>query len=96
MKTNWIEVFDLIASEYGYTMDQFKAMTLRQLNGCLEMIDIRTHNEFALNASIHGHKVELKKVMRQVEELSDKMKEEMERIHREAIERKVAEKREKR
>lgn len=66
-------------------------MTLRTLSGCLEMISIRTHNEFALEANIHGHKVEMKKVIRQVRELSDEAIKMMEQVHRDAIKRKFEE-----
>lgn len=86
-----MEVFDLVASQYGYTFEDFKAMTLRTLTGCLEMIDIRTHNEFALNANIQGHKVEFKKVTKKVRELTDAEAELMAKVHRDAIRRKFEE-----
>lgn len=67
-------------------------MTLRELSGCLEMISIRTHNDFALNANIHGHKIELKKVQVAFEEMTNDQAKTLERIHREAIKRKMEEK----
>jgi hypothetical protein len=67
-------------------------MTLRELSGCLEMIDVRTHNDFALNANIHGHKVEMKNLQAEVEEITDEQKRIMADIHRDAIKRKMTEK----
>lgn len=55
------------------------------------MINIRTHNEFVLQAGLHGHKMELKKVIRQVQELSDETLKMIEDVHRQAIKRKFEE-----
>lgn len=35
-------------------------MTLRQVHMCLKYIDTRKHNEYALKAALHGHKIKLK------------------------------------
>lgn len=67
-------------------------MTLRELSGCLEMIEIRTHNSFALDANIHGHKVEMKKVQKVFEEMNNEQAKMMEEVHRQAIRRKFEEK----
>lgn len=67
-------------------------MTLRTLSGCLEMINIRTHNEFALNAGIHGHKVELKTIIQEVEDLSEELRLAMEKTVTESLRRKFEEK----
>jgi len=67
-------------------------MTLRQLNGCLEMIDIRLHNDFALEANLHGQKVEMKKVFEEIEEITEEQKKIMADIHLQAIKRKMTEK----
>lgn len=82
----------MIASQYGYTKKEFTEMTLRDLQGCLEAIDIRTHNDFALDANIHGHKVEMRNAIREVEEITDEQKKIMADIHRDAIRRKMEEK----
>lgn len=56
------------------------------------MIDVRLHNDFAMDANIHGHKVETKKVFEEVEEITDEQKKIMADIHRQAIKRKMSEK----
>ena len=58
----------------------------------MEMIRIRKHNEFARSASLQGIKVEMKKIRRSFEPISEKVKEDFARIHQEAIRRKFAEK----
>lgn len=50
----------MIASEYGYTFDQIADMTPREISVALNNISIRKHNEVALNANIHGHKMQYK------------------------------------
>lgn len=51
---DWGLIFDLIASEYGYTWSEFTELTYKQLNACLESIARRTHNDYAFIANIHG------------------------------------------
>ena len=89
-------MFDIIASEYGYTYEEFKQMTLRTLHGALEMINIRTHNEYVKQAALKGIKLEAKKIRRKITEMSTESKEKTLHLHAEAIKRKVAEKRAKR
>lgn len=89
---NWIEVFDLIASEYGWTFDEFKKVTLRTLQGCLEMIDIRTHNDFVKQASLKGIKLEFKRIKRQVKDYTDDQKRMMAEVTKAAAQRKLLEK----
>jgi hypothetical protein len=72
-------------------MNQFKEMTLRELDSCLQMIDVRTHNEMAFHATLHGGKMEFKKIKRDFEEHSKAELDLMEKIHREAIRRKFEE-----
>ena len=58
---DWSIIFDSIASEYGYTWDQFIAMTYKLLNACLESIARRSHNKTAVLAAMHGIKMDLYK-----------------------------------
>lgn len=37
-------------------------MTLREVHICLKRIDIRKHNEYAMQAAFYGHKIRLKGV----------------------------------
>ena len=56
---DWSVIFDTIASEYGYTWEQFAGMTYKLLDSCLEKIAARTHNKTAILAAMHGIKIEL-------------------------------------
>lgn len=58
---DWSIIFDSIASEYGYTWEQFAGLTYKLLAACLEAIARRTHNNTAVLASIHGIKMDLYK-----------------------------------
>lgn|GEM_PF-5595676 len=58
-RIDWSIIFDLIASEYGYTWEQFTGMTYKILDACLEAIHRRTHNKTAVLAQMHGIKMEL-------------------------------------
>lgn len=66
--TDWAIIFDLIASEYGYTWEQFIGLTYKLLDSCLEAIARRTHNKTAVLASIHGIKMDLYKRVQPVSE----------------------------
>lgn len=56
---NWSEIFDSIASEYGYTWDQFTGLTYKLLDACLESIAKRQHNKTSVYAAMHGIKMDL-------------------------------------
>lgn len=88
----------MVASEYGYTFDQFKQLTFRTLYALLEVMQVRGHNEYVKQAALQGIKLDAQKVKRKMktEEVDDKSKQAMLKIHREAIKRKVAEKTRKR
>ncbi len=66
---DWSIIFDLIASEYGYTWEQFSGLTYKLLNSCLEAISRRNHNKTAVLAAMHGIKMDL---YRRVKPVSDK------------------------
>ena len=59
------------------------------------MIEIRNHNEFALQASLKGIKIDFKKVKKQVEDFTDKQKAMMSEVIKQAAQRKLLEKAEK-
>jgi len=44
----------MIASEYGFTLEQFGNMTTREVFMCCKKISERLHRDFKINASIHG------------------------------------------
>jgi len=58
---DWSIIFDLVASEYGYTFEQFIGLTYKLLDSCLEAIARRTHNKTAVTAAMHGIKMDLYK-----------------------------------
>ena len=45
--------------EYGWTYDQFKKLTLRQIDLAVRKIAKRRHNNFAMEASLHGANIPL-------------------------------------
>ena len=61
----------------------------------MEMIEIRTHNEFAKQAALKGVKLDFKHVKRKFKELSDEQKNIMAEVVKAAAERKLKEKAEK-
>ena len=65
---DWSVIFDSIASEYGYTWEQFVSMTYKLLNHCLEAIAKRNHNNYAAQAALHGLKMDLYKRVKPVSE----------------------------
>jgi len=65
---DWSIIFDSIASEYGYTWQQFVNMTYKLLNHCLEAIARRTHNNTVVQAAMHGLKMDLYKRVKPVSE----------------------------
>lgn len=71
-------------------------MTLRTLYASIEMINVRTHNEYAKQAALKGIKIETKKIKREFEPIDQKVKTTLAKLHQEAIARKVKEKTEKR
>lgn len=56
------------------------------------MIEIRTHNEFAKQASLKGVKIDFKHVKRKMKEFSDEQKRMMAEVTRQATQRKLMEK----
>lgn len=57
-RVDWAIIFDLVASEYGYTWAQFTELTYKQLNVFLEAILRRTHNKTVVLAAMHGIKLD--------------------------------------
>lgn len=63
-------------------------MTFREIDLCLKRIDIRTHNNYAMRAQLHGYKIPLKEVSKVKESHVDEKKgEAAERAMQEAIKR---------
>lgn len=54
-------IFDIVASEYGYTLSQFSALTPCVLFIALDRIARRNHNAFACRAALMGVKIPFKK-----------------------------------
>ena len=57
-KLDWSLIFDLIASEYSYTWEQFTGMTYKQLDACMEAINRRNHNSLVTQAALKGVKLD--------------------------------------
>ena len=62
-------IFDVIANEYGYTFDEIRNMTMREIDVAMKYIGIRKHNEVATNARIHGLEMEMKEVPKAEKEI---------------------------
>ena len=65
---DWPVIFDLIASEYGYSWRRFVGLTYKQLDAFLEAIAARSHNNMATQAAMRGIKVEPYKKVEPVSE----------------------------
>ena len=70
-------------------------MTLRRLQSCLDMIEIRTHNDYVKKAALQGITLDFKHVKRKFKELTDEQKNMMADVSRNAAQRIVKEKAEK-
>lgn len=82
----------MVASEYGYTFDDFLNLNYRQLYGLMERIALRKHNNFMQLSILHGNKKpKFKKLQKSIEELSVDHKEIMAKAIKKAAERKIAE-----
>jgi hypothetical protein len=79
----------LLAREYGYTVDQIERMTFRQVSYMLSRADVRKHNEFVAQASLHGAKLPLKhlEVEHEVNAFDDVSAQKAERAMEKAVER---------
>ena len=86
-KVDWSEIFDLIASEYGYTWGQFTALTYTQLEAFLGAVSRRRHSDVAINAQIHGIRMEARQKQAPV---SDAVLREADRMTREMLSEKRA------
>jgi len=47
-------IFDLIASEYGYSFAEIRAMTMREIETALRHISRRRTDQAKFDASLHG------------------------------------------
>lgn len=66
-------------------------MTLRTVDAALRKIDKRTHNAFAMRASLHGIKIPPRNEHYEAQPLSADQEQRAEKAMREAMERKKAE-----
>jgi hypothetical protein len=78
-------VFDIIASEYGYTLEQFGQMTVREVFVCMSNISKRKNNDLVIQAKLHGMKLEdnTKKKMVISKDDDEMLTKHLERINRE-------------
>lgn len=67
--TDWPLIFDLIASEYGYTWNQFGELTYKLLHATLEAIQQRTHNNLVIQAALRGVKLNPYKKLKSISEI---------------------------
>lgn len=69
-------IFDLIASEYGYSFTQIRAMTMREIETAVRNISRRRTDQAKFDASLHGvqldQKPEHSELSRENRELMDR------------------------
>jgi len=74
----------MIAHEYGYTFDQIRNMTMRDVDIAMKNINIRRHNDFVSQCRLHGAQgIDYHKRPRDVEEIN--LTKEQENITEQAI-----------
>ena len=54
---DWSEIFDLIASEYGYRFSDIRGMTPREIQAALRSITKRKDSAWRFEAALHGVKL---------------------------------------
>lgn len=64
-------------------------MTMRQLHFCLKHIDIRKHNNYSMQAALHGHKIKMRGIQSKLEpeKFTDKENDRADRAMKKAIQR---------
>jgi hypothetical protein len=67
-------------------------LTMRQVFGIIDCMNVRTHNRYAADAALHGRKVKTIDVKRKTEETSPQDKEAILQITKMATQRKAMEK----
>jgi hypothetical protein len=86
VETDWPQIFDVLAHEYGWTFDQVGRLSFREIDWCLRQIGRRKHEDRAFQARLAGfetkplpHEIEQDPTMQVSDEeraASDKMMEE--------------------
>lgn len=64
--------YDKIAKRYGYTIEQFMALTLRQLHILLSVSNEQTYEEIEVQAALQGRKLKARMDYKDIEEKEDK------------------------
>lgn len=64
--------FDAVAKRYGYTLDQFYQLTLRQLHIILKTINDKSYEELEVQAALQGKKLKPRIVFEDISEEQDK------------------------
>lgn len=49
---DWVEIFDIISSQYGWSIETIVQLNFRQIFALLEQISLRKHNEVLLQTKI--------------------------------------------
>ena len=57
---DWAALFDLCASQYGWTVEEFLSHTPRQIELITTPLNNRRHNDSAFQINLHGGKAEYK------------------------------------
>lgn len=77
------EYFDTLHGRYGYSLDEFYQLTLRQIHILLKVASDRNYDELRTQASMHGRKMEERM---QYADITEEEEEEQDRHAMEALE----------
>ncbi len=68
--------YDTLASRYGYSIDQFYNLTMRQLHILLKTINEEKHNELSVSAALQGRELKPRMEVLEITEEQEKENEE--------------------
>lgn len=75
----YVDFYDSIASRYGYTIEDFYNLTLRQIMMLLKKVSNKRHDELAIKAALMGRKIEDRVRLEEIPEEQEKEQEDQAR-----------------
>lgn len=68
----YVTYYDSVASRYGYTIERFYDLTLRQLHLILKIMNDKKYEELEVSASLHGRKLNPRVIVNDITEDEEK------------------------
>jgi len=91
-KVDWSAIYDVLASEYGWTLEYIHCMTKRHAAMCMTKINDRKYYEYSLQADLHGRKIkEREHSVSNDSDISDELRDKTDRAMEKIIARKKLE-----